>query len=66
MITYKRHTIVDGKLGWIVVDENEVVINKYPSKDELEGLRTEPTDRLDKLKEICNGLKEENEIQTHG
>lgn len=42
MIIYKRHTIVDGKLGWIVVDRNEVVINKYPSNDELEDLQTEP------------------------
>ena len=42
MITYKRHTIVDGKLGWIVVDGNEIVINKYPSKDELKDLQTEP------------------------
>ena len=42
MITYKRHTIVDGRLGWIVVDRNEAVINKYPSKDDLKDLQTEP------------------------
>jgi hypothetical protein len=42
---YKRHTIVDGKLGWIVVDENKRVINKYPDKDELKGLQTEPYKR---------------------
>lgn len=41
MTKYKRHAIVDGRLGWVVVDENERVINKYPSKDELKGLQIE-------------------------
>lgn len=39
---YKRHTIVDGKIGWIVVDENGHIVNKYPNKNELKDLQTEP------------------------
>lgn len=39
MTEYKRCAIVDGKLGWVVVDNNERVINKYPTKDELKNLK---------------------------
>lgn len=34
MTEYRRHTIVDGKLGWIVVNENGYIVNKYPNKNE--------------------------------
>lgn len=41
MIKYKRYTIVDGIPGWVIVDENERIINKYPCGDELKCLQIE-------------------------
>lgn len=41
MMSYKRRTIVDGKIGWVAVDENGTVVNKYPSQNKLKGLRVE-------------------------
>lgn len=38
---YKSYRFVDGKVRWIVVDENSNIVNKNPSKDELKGLKEE-------------------------
>lgn len=38
---YKSCRFVDCKLRWIVVDENERIININPSKEELKGLEKE-------------------------
>ncbi len=26
---YKRYTIVSGKLGWVIVNKNKTLINRY-------------------------------------
>lgn len=38
MTEYKSWRIIDGKPRWVIVDENEKIINKYPSKQELKGI----------------------------
>lgn len=35
---YKSYRIVNGKTRWVTTDENEKIINKNPSRDELKGL----------------------------
>lgn len=38
---YKTKRIIDGKLRWVVVDENSGIINRNPSKDEIKDLKKE-------------------------
>lgn len=38
---YRTYRFVDGKARWIIVDENEKIINRNPSKEELKGLEKE-------------------------
>lgn len=39
---YKSYRFVDGKARWIIVDENENIVNRNPSKDELKGIKRFP------------------------
>jgi hypothetical protein len=38
MAIYKAWRIVDKKPRWVIVDENEKIINYIPTKKELQGL----------------------------
>lgn len=38
---YKSYRIIDGKSRWVIVDETGKIVNRYPSKDELKGLKKE-------------------------
>ncbi len=48
---YKSVRLVDGKPRWVIVDENDNIVNKNPSKDELKGLEEEPYKRT--YKTLC-------------
>lgn len=39
---YKSYRIIDGKLKWIVGDENENIVNRIPYKEELTELEKFP------------------------
>ncbi len=41
MEQYKSYRMIDGKGKWVVTDENEKIINRNPSKEELKGLKEE-------------------------
>lgn len=47
MTRYKSKRIVDGELKWVVI-ENGRVIDKNPTKDELNSLKIEPRKRYEK------------------
>lgn len=49
---YKRYTIIDRKPRLVIVDETGSIVNKNPSKEELEGLREEVY--IKKVKVCCN------------
>ncbi len=53
MTEYKSYRIIDGKAIWVIVDENERIINKEPKKEELKNLKD-----VDLIKSIYNkGIK---------
>jgi hypothetical protein len=67
---YKAYRIVDGKLRWIVIDENGIIINRNPGRNELKVLekeiRYDQDTRKKKLEykegDICPICTEDNEI----
>ena len=58
MIKYKRHTIIDGKVKWVII-ENGKVINKNPSEEELKCIKTEHYKKCEKYTDntLLNYLK---------
>lgn len=58
MTRYKRHTIIDGKVKLVIV-ENGKVINKNPSEEELKDLKTEHYKKCEKYTDsiLLNYLK---------
>lgn len=43
---YKSKRIIDGKLKWVIIDENRNVINREPSKEELICIEKEIYNRI--------------------
>ncbi len=58
-MTYR---LVNGKPRWILVDENDVVINNDPSKEELKGTKILGNKRTtdEELLNFLNNFYEEN------
>lgn len=39
---YKSYRIVDGRPRWVIIDENENIVNRNPNKDKLKLLSEIP------------------------
>jgi hypothetical protein len=54
MTEYTSKRIIDGKVRIVIVDENDNISNRKPSKEELKCLEEAPYKRHNKVKTCCN------------
>lgn len=50
MTEYKSYRLIDGEAKWVIVDENDNIINKIPNKEELKKLKPFPKEKYNSPK----------------
>ena len=57
MAFYKSYRYIDGKARWIIIDENGIIINKFPKKEDLKTFVY-----YDEIIHTCPRIKEDGEV----